>query len=657
MRSPPILPLSLLAALALGLPAGAETLSRAQIIAQGEKVADAQLALLSGKKAEIGWVSAVMWAGYSDFSHVSANPAHAAAVEKMGDDFWWTPRFNPKLPVNADDLCICQTFLDAFAVKNDQARLGPTAQRLDAEIDHINSGELPDIPGSGKTNLTWWWCDALFMAPASLARLTAITQNPAYLNAMDKEWWKTSDLLYDKDEHLFSRDITYLSKKTKDGKKVFWSRGNGWVFAGLARTLTYIAATYPSRPRYVEQYKAMAAKLASLQQPDGAWRPSLLDPEEFPDSEMSGTALDCFAFAWGINNGILDRATYIGVAEKAWAGLLASRRADGVPGYVQQVGGGPAAVSATGTQLYATGAFLMAAGQLASLAPIDIPPPPQLTAAPAPPAATPARSGTFSKISDTVVDPAALTLAPHATYGSAINGEPFQQDIIHTSAGWQYVAYYDQARHVCVARRHLPGDPWQVVRLADYDFKGNDAHNTVSLGICETDGAIHLAFDHHVNPLHYRVSKPGAATHPESISWDASLFGPVHSDLEAGKPIKVTYPRFWNTPDGGLQFHYRNGSSGNCNNMLVYNQPYPGEPFEHGIYFDRGRLVIASASAASIWSDWHVVTQEQGPFINEMIADPTRWKTDKVLSVIAQETAKVIGEPSALHVIDYRQTP
>jgi hypothetical protein len=587
----------------------------------------------------------------------------------------------------------------------------------------------------------------------------------------------------------------------------------------------------------------MAAKLASLQQPDGTWRPSLVDPEEFPDSEMSGTALDCFAFAWGINNGILDRATYIGVAEKAWAALLASRRADGVPGYVQQVGGGPAAVSATGTQLYATGAFLMAAGQLASLAPVDIPPPPRLTAAPALPAATPARSGTFSKISDTIVDPAALTLAPHATYGSAINGEAFQQDIVHTSAGWQYVAYYDQARHVCVARRHLPGDPWQVVRLADYDFKGNDAHNTVSLGICEKDGTIHLAFDHHVNPLHYRVSKPGAAAHPESVSWDASLFGPVHSDLEAGKPIKVTYPRFWSTPDGGLQFHYRNGSSGNGNNMLVdyhpekgtwsgtrqidssigtytddlgggshrnaypngydydsagrlqatwvwresyggvnhdllydysddrgktwftdsgqpisgpasldtpglavekisrryglmnnnaqavdsknrihvvmwsssvqipvnaasddiwgkpedrryhhywreaagdwhddvlpmvagsrprlftddydnlmliYNQPYPGEPFKHGIYFDRGSLVIASASAASNWSDWHIVAQEQGPFINEMIADPTRWKTDKVLSVIAQETPKVVGDPSALHVIDYRQTP
>ena len=352
-------------------------MSRDQIIAEGEKVADAQLAELAEEKPDIGWIAAVMWAGYADFSHVSAKRDYADAIVKMGSDFQWTPWLRPNGPNHADDLCICQTFLDAYETNKDPARLDPAERRLAAVSDHIEKEESAD-------DLTWWWCDALFMAPAAHARLTAITRDPKYLDAMNKEWWRTTGLLYDKEEHLFYRDKSYLDKKTANGKKVFWTRGNGWVFAGLARILTYIPQDYPDRPRYIALFKEMAAKLASLQQADGTWRPSLLDPDEFPDSETSGTALDCFAFAWGIDNGILDRATYVGVAEKAWSALLASRRPDGLPGYVQQVGGAPAAVTATGTQLYATGAFLMAASELSMLAPIAIPPAPHLTASPGP---------------------------------------------------------------------------------------------------------------------------------------------------------------------------------------------------------------------------------------------------------------------------------
>jgi hypothetical protein len=93
------------------------------------------------------------------------------------------------------------------------------------------------------------------------------------------------------------------------------------------------------------------------------------------------------------------------------------------------------------------------------------------------------------------------------------------------------------------------------------------------------------------------------------------------------------------------------------NLFLIYNRPEPGEAMEHGIYFTQGALVIASASAAANWHDWHIVAEEPGPFINEMIADPTRWQTEKILSIIAQETPKVIGSPSPLHVIDYKESP
>lgn len=353
-------------------------MSRGEIVADAERMADAQLAQVAGSR-QLDWVAAVMWLGYSDLAAISSRPDYAAAVDQFGASVAWTPRFRAKIPNHADDLCIAQTFLDAYTRKADAARLLPSEERIAAVSDYITGKELPDPPGATKTHLTWWWCDALFMAPAGHARLSAITGDRRYLDAMDEEWWRTAALLYDRQEHLFFRDISFLHKRSRHGNKIFWSRGNGWVFAGLARTLTYMPADYPSRARYVAIYREMAARLASLQREDGTWSPSLLDEAEFPDSETSGTALDCFAFAWGINHGVLDRKAYLPVIERAWAALLAARRPDGLPGYVQNVGAGPAPVSPAGTQLYATGAFLMAACQLAALAPLEIPPPPHLS--------------------------------------------------------------------------------------------------------------------------------------------------------------------------------------------------------------------------------------------------------------------------------------
>ena len=172
-----------------------------------------------------------------------------------------------------------------------------------------------------------------------------------------------------------------------------------------------------------------------------------------------------------------------------------------------------------------------------------------------------------AKIGDSLIDARALTI--QGGFGQCINGLSFQQDALVTHGEHQHVAYYDGNRRVCLARRELPQGRWRIIRFADYDFKSNDAHNTISMGICPKDGTIHLAFDHHGHPLHYCVSRKGAADSPTDATWDTSLFGPVMSQLEAGEPIKITYPRFWQTPDGGLQFCYRRGGSGNGDRMLV----------------------------------------------------------------------------------------
>lgn len=169
-----------------------------------------------------------------------------------------------------------------------------------------------------------------------------------------------------------------------------------------------------------------------------------------------------------------------------------------------------------------------------------------------------------------IVDENALTI--DGRFGRAINGKSFQQDVLVSHNGYQYISFYDSERRVCLARRRLPSGNWNIIRFTDYDFKSNDAHNIISMGICCNDGTIHLAFDHHVDTLHYKVSKKGLANRPETMDWDASSFGPVVSELEKGKTIKITYPRFLQTPDGNLQFCYRRGGSGKGDRMMVdYN--------------------------------------------------------------------------------------
>lgn len=185
--------------------------------------------------------------------------------------------------------------------------------------------------------------------------------------------------------------------------------------------------------------------------------------------------------------------------------------------------------------------------------------------------ASPGAAQQARKIGETLVDEQALTI--RGSFGQRINGLSFQQDAVVTQRGTQYVAYYDARRHVCLARRRLPDGPWERLRLTDYEFKSNDAHNSISLGICPRDATIHLAFDHHGHPLHYRASKVGVAANPDQVAWTMKQFGPVTSELERGQPIRITYPRFLQTPGGGLQFFYRRGGSGNGDRMLVDYNP------------------------------------------------------------------------------------
>jgi hypothetical protein len=426
------------------------------------------------------------------------------------------------------------------------------------------------------------------------------------------------------------------------------------------------------------------------------------------------------------------------------------------------------------------------------------------------------------KTGEGVVDAEALTI--EGRYGQAINGKAFQQNALLSFGGYQYICWYNAKRRVCLGRRKLPKGDWEVLQFTDYHYGNNDAHNTISLGICPADGTIHLSFDHHGHPLNYRVSRKGLATQPGKTQWEPELFGPVLHELRKGHPMRVTYPRFIITPDDKLQFFYRDGSttrvihtynpeagtwsgprpivagngytnyhirygkdgrlqllwhwrgtgqlcylytsdqgktwqnnSGNTvltaddakslnksdmknvsvinakqathimlggqyidskgrAHEIVWHIPDDVKPRKHQhnwevwgrdqaryhhywrdikggwhrnmlpspvgnrakilldahdnayaifilnktekwkwqITFTHGELVIATASAESRWTDWRVIHREPGPFLNEVHFDDTRWESDGVLSVFAQDSPEKPHLPTPLRVLDFQ---
>jgi rhamnogalacturonyl hydrolase YesR len=223
--------------------------------------------------------------------------------------------------------------------------------------------QLPDDPAKP----VWWCCDALFMAPPVWSELAAATYDTKYLDYMDHEWKITSSLLWDPQSLLFFRDSSDFDKREKNGKKIFWSRGNGWVMGGLVRVLENLPAKDPRRAFYEDKLRQMSASVAQLQNPDGLWRPGLLDAADYPNPEISGSAFFVYAMAWGINHHLLDAKQYRPVIERGWAGMVRHIYSDGRLGCIQPIGAAPGDYTPSASYVYGTGAFLLAGSEVNQL--------------------------------------------------------------------------------------------------------------------------------------------------------------------------------------------------------------------------------------------------------------------------------------------------
>ena len=201
-----------------------------------------------------------------------------------------------------------QTYIDLYTLEGskDPSKIARAKEVMEYEMSTTN-------------NDYWWWADGLYMVMPVMTKLYKVTGNEQYLDKLNEYLTYSDSIMLDEETGLYFRDAKYVYPKHKslNGKKDFWARGDGWVFAGLAKVLQDLPKDSQYREAFESRFKKMAVTLKEAQQPEGYWTRSILDPEHAPGPETSGTAFFTYGYLWGINNDLLDEETYLPVVEKS----------------------------------------------------------------------------------------------------------------------------------------------------------------------------------------------------------------------------------------------------------------------------------------------------------------------------------------------------
>jgi unsaturated rhamnogalacturonyl hydrolase len=259
------------------------------------------------------------------------------------------------------DWQICfQTYADLYQLERDPKKIARAREVMEYQMSTPNKDY-------------WWWSDGLYMVMPVMTKMYTITHNPKYLEKLYEYFEYSNSIMWDNDARLYYRDARYVYPKHQsvNGKKDFWARGDGWVFAGLAKVLQDLPLDDPHRTDFLFKFQEMAKALKAAQTEEGYWTRSLLDPQHAPGPETSGTAFFVYGYAWGINNGLLEREEYLPVVRKGWHYLSTTAlQPDGKIGYVQPIGDRAIpgqVVDQNSTTAFGVGAYLLASTELVRL--------------------------------------------------------------------------------------------------------------------------------------------------------------------------------------------------------------------------------------------------------------------------------------------------
>ena len=315
----------------------------------------------------LDWTNGALYVGMSKWAKMADTDKYYEWLKGIGQAHEWKLHMRNGYfarVFHADDHTVGQTYFHLFRKYKDDKMIKPTINQFDFILYHPSKTKMDWKSPFHQDR--WNWCDALFMSPPVWVMLSNLTRDRKYIDFMVKEWKATTNHLFDKKENLYYRDGSYFDK-LDNGTKIFWGRGNGWVFAGLSNVMDELGPSDKDYPYFLKLYKKMAKKLLEIQTPEGHWAMSLLGQEFYPTPETSGSSFFIFGLAWGINNGILDRETYGSAVQKGWNAMVSYVNSDGMLGYVQAIGAEPGEADPDKTEVYGVGAFLSAGSEVYKL--------------------------------------------------------------------------------------------------------------------------------------------------------------------------------------------------------------------------------------------------------------------------------------------------
>jgi rhamnogalacturonyl hydrolase YesR len=357
-----------LAAFAMAPLSQAQEIKPAEVKKIMKKVADRQIEhyrdTYSGHEKPhhpLDWTNGALYVGMVKWAAMADNDKYYEWLKGIGEKHEWKLH---RRKYHADDHTVGQMYVELYHKYKDEKMIEPTKEHFNFIMLHPSQSVL-----NWKTPYhqdRWNWCDALFMSPPVWAKLYKLTGDKKYMDFMLAEYKATTGFLFDKKESLYYRDERYKTKED-NGTKVFWSRGNGWVFAGLTNIMNELNPQSKEYRYFLKIYKKMAKKLLAIQTPQGHWAMSLLGQEFYPTPETSGSSFYTYGLAWGINKGILNKATYGPAVKKGWNAMVSHVTKDGMLGYVQPIGAAPGNAWPDKSEVYGTGAFLSAGSEVYKL--------------------------------------------------------------------------------------------------------------------------------------------------------------------------------------------------------------------------------------------------------------------------------------------------
>jgi rhamnogalacturonyl hydrolase YesR len=322
---------------AQSLPSKKELLASMRLTNQYfmDKWPDAGKTIITNKERQSTiWTRSVYYEGLMALYAIDPQKTYYEYAVQWGEKHNWQLAWGTNIR-HADNQCAGQTYIDLYVIDNKPERV----KEIKASIDLMVHSDKKD---------DWSWVDAIQMSMPVFTKLGVLFKDSAYFNKMYDLYAFSknnhgTEGLYNKQEHLWWRDKDFVPPyKEPNGNNCYWSRGNGWVLAALAKTLNELPKNDAHYKEYLQDFIDMCEALLPLQRTDGFWNVSLKDPNHFEGKETSGTALFTYGFAWGMNQGILNKKKYLPAIIKAWNGITTHAiHANGALGYVQGTGKEP----------------------------------------------------------------------------------------------------------------------------------------------------------------------------------------------------------------------------------------------------------------------------------------------------------------------------